>query len=61
MTEMRLLIPGIYADDEESRVYINMREFTNHYGLPDKEELRTIIREELRDIFSPLEIFELFE
>jgi hypothetical protein len=60
MTELRPLIEGIYADDE-GNIYIDMRKFLTHHGLPDRPEMREIVRSEIADIFRGLPLFELLE
>jgi hypothetical protein len=58
MRKLDPLIPGIYADGE-GRALLNMREFLAAHGLPDAPELRTVIWEEIREIFDEVEVVEM--
>ena len=52
------LIPGFYAD-AQGRLHLNMREFLTAHGMPDVPEMRAVAWEEIRDIFSGIEIKEI--
>ena len=52
------LIPGIYADSS-GRLYIAMAEFLLAHGMPDSPEVRTVVWEEIRDVFGEIAVREL--
>lgn len=52
------LIPGFYAD-AQGRLYFNMREFLIAHDMPDVPEMRAAAWEEVREIFSGIEIKEI--
>ena len=52
------LIPGLYAD-AQGRLHLNMREFLIAHGMPDVPEMRAVAWEEVREIFSGIEITEI--
>jgi len=54
------LIPGFYAD-ALGRLYLNMREFLIAHGMPDVPEMRAVAWEEVREIFSGIEIKEIVD
>ncbi|HEY1940264.1 MAG TPA: hypothetical protein VGJ33_20220 [Candidatus Angelobacter sp.] len=58
MEELTPLIPGVYADTQGC-VLLNMREFLAAHDLPDTPRWRAAVREEIRDIFSGVEVIEL--
>jgi len=60
MSQLRILIAGIYADDQGG-IYINMREFLVCHGMPDNQEHREALWAEFCAVFVGLELFELRE
>lgn len=52
------LIPGLYAD-ARGRLHLDMREFLVAHGMPDVPEMRAVAWEEIREIFSGIEIEEI--
>ena len=52
------LIPGFYAD-AQGRLHLNLREFLIAHGMPDAPEMRAVVWEEIREIFSGIEIKEI--
>ena len=52
------LIPGLYAD-AQGRLYLNMREFLLAHDMPDVPAMRAVAWEEIREIFSGIEINEI--
>jgi hypothetical protein len=60
MKDLTPLIPGFYADGKGC-ILLNMHEFLSAHGLPDAPELRTVIWEEIHDIFGDLEVIEMLD
>ena len=52
------VIPGFYAD-AQGRLYLNMREFLTAHGMPDVPEVRALAWEDIREIFTEIEIIEI--
>lgn len=52
------LIPGFYADSGD-RLYLAMAEFLSAHGMPDSPEARTVVWEEIRDVFGDIPVSEL--
>ncbi len=59
MPPLHLLIPGFYADDN-GQVYLNMREFLAAHGMPDVPQFRTVVWDEVGDIFE-MKVIEIFD
>ncbi|HEU4416538.1 MAG TPA: hypothetical protein VFT65_17245 [Candidatus Angelobacter sp.] len=58
MSLLNPLIPGFYADDH-GHLYLNMREFLVAHGMPDAPELRSVVWDEIRDIFQEIAVIEI--
>ena len=54
------LIPGFYADDQ-GHLYLNMREFLTAHGMPDTPDFRTVVWDEIREIFADVEVIEIVD
>jgi len=54
------LSPGFYTDSQ-GRLYMSIREFLAFHRLPDVPALRTILREEIAEVFSPIEVIDMPE
>jgi hypothetical protein len=58
MDDLTPLIPGFYVD-RERRVRLNMREFMTLHGIPDSPEGRTVVWDEVKEIFGDAEVLEI--
>ncbi|HEY2116067.1 MAG TPA: hypothetical protein VGJ51_13305 [Candidatus Angelobacter sp.] len=58
MDNLVSLIPGFYADPG-GRLYLAMAEFLLAHGMPDSPEVRTVVWEEIRDVFGDIAVSEL--
>jgi hypothetical protein len=56
--DLTLVNPGFYMDGKGS-MYLDMREFLTANGMPDTPAIRTVIWEEVHDIFGEVEVTEI--
>jgi hypothetical protein len=52
------VVPGFYTNGKGS-MYLNMREFLTANGMADTPAIRTVIWEEVHDIFGEVEVTEI--
>jgi hypothetical protein len=55
--ELDSFVPGFYAD-RQGRLYFRMAEFLAAHSMPDTPEFRSVIWDEIRDIFH-VEVIEI--
>lgn len=58
MRDLILLIPGIYAD-HQGHLYLDMAKFLGEHGMPDAPEIRSVVWDEIREIFGDQEVIEI--
>jgi hypothetical protein len=58
MSDLIPLIPGFYTDDQ-GHLFVNMEKFLHEHGIPDVPEVRSLVWDEIRDIFGDLKILEI--
>jgi hypothetical protein len=58
MRDLAPLIPGFYADST-GRVFVDMAEFLILHGMTDSPEVRTVVWQEIREVFGEITVSEL--
>ena len=58
MHSLVALIPGLYADSG-GRLYLATAEFLSAHGMPDSPVVRTVVWEEVREVFGDIPVNEL--
>jgi hypothetical protein len=54
------LCSGFYMDSE-GRLYMSIREFLAYHRLPNVPAIRTMLKEEIAEVFSPIEVIDMPE
>jgi len=55
---LKLVVPGFYMDGKGS-MYLDMREFLKANGMADTAAIRTVVWDEVHDIFGEAEVTEI--
>lgn len=58
MSDLILLIPGFYTDDQ-GHLFLNMEKFLHEHGIPDAPEVRRVVWDEIKGVFGDLKIMEI--
>jgi len=56
--DLTSVIPGFYMDGRGS-IYLNMGEFLKLHSMPDTPTVRTVVWDEVHDIFGEVEVTEI--